>query len=238
MAEHYETVTYWYGKRGRAIELTDELDIGNASSEQQHDYKSPEGTAPERVESRHEVGVDHVKIDGQSVEIVPTLIDDGRRTKKSTEFELRVRPDAIGVMLRRRLDLSYPNQMANVFVADAGAATPDWQPAGTWYTSGGNSVVFGDPRLVPEAERKQHVELMPPLHVVQTSNRRWRDDEFLLPPRLTRGREKIRVRFEFVPVGEPLFPGAKPAEEAWTEFRYWAYCFVMPGTERDSPKPQ
>ena len=57
-----------------------------------------------------------------------------------------------------------------------------------------------------------------------------REDEFLLPPKLTQGRDKIRFRCEFVPVGIPLFPGDPPQEEAWTEFRYWAYCFAMPGT--------
>jgi hypothetical protein len=90
-------------------------------------------------------------------------------------------------MLRRRLDLQYPNQRASVYVADAASAQPDWKEAGTWYTAGGNTVVFGDPRVIPDANRKQHVELSPPAHVVQTSNRRWRDDEFLLPTSLTRG---------------------------------------------------
>jgi hypothetical protein len=94
-------------------------------------------------------------------------------------------------------------------------------------------VVFGDPRAVPEPKRTADVELMPPIHVVQTSNRRWRDDEFLLPPSLTRGRDKIRIRCEFVPVGTPLFPGAPAQEEAWTEFRYWAYAFVMPEARKE-----
>jgi hypothetical protein len=111
--------------------------------------------------------------------------------------------------------------------------SPNWQLAGTWYTAGGNTVVFGDPNAIPERERQQHLELLPPVHIAQTSNRRWRDDEFLLPPRLTQGLEKLRVRCEFVPVNEPLFPGDPPQDEAWTEFRYWAYCFVMPGIDNE-----
>jgi hypothetical protein len=135
-------------------------------------------------------------------------------------------------MLRRRLDMQYPNQKATIYVADASAEKPQWEKAGTWYTAGGNTVVYGEPRALPSAKGKsmREMELAPPAHIVQTSNRRWRDDEFLLPPKLTKGREKIRVRCEFVPVGTPLFPGHPPQEEAWTEFRYWAYCFVMPGT--------
>ena len=90
------------------------------------------------------MGVDHVPAaDGGKTEIVPTLADDGRRTKTHSEFVLRVRPDAVGVMLRRRLDWQYPNQKAIVYVADATAEKPEWQEAGTWYTAGGNTVVYG-----------------------------------------------------------------------------------------------
>jgi hypothetical protein len=235
--EHYETVTYWYGIQSPGLLLTDELDVGNEASELEHEYKSPDATPPDVLHSRHEVGVDHVPSSdgGEPIEVVPTIADDGRRTKTRSEFVLRVRPDAIGVMLRRRLDLKYPNQKARVFVADAASDEPQWQEAGVWYSAGGNTAVFGDPHIVPEKERKQHVELMPPVHVVQTSNRRWRDDEFLLPPALTRGRDRIRVRVDFAPVGETLFPGHPLQDEAWTEFRYWAYCFVMPGIDKASP---
>jgi D-arabinan exo alpha-(1,3)/(1,5)-arabinofuranosidase (non-reducing end) len=231
--EDYETVTYWYGLHRPAIVQTDELDVGDLDSELAHNYQSPDATRPEKLESRHEIGVDKLPRPGSNTPwpIFPTLSDFGRRTKTHSEFTLKIRPDAAGVMLRRRLDLAYPNQKAIVYVADADAAEPEWKEAGVWYTAGGNTVVFGDPRVVPEKQRTQHVELMPPVHVVQTSNRRWRDDEFLLPPALTRGRNKIRVRCKFVPVGEPLFPGHPPQEEAWTEFHYWAYCFVMPAID-------
>jgi hypothetical protein len=66
------------------------------------------------------------------------------------------------------------------------------------------------------------------LHVVQTSNRRFRDDEFLIPRDLTRGRSAIRVRVVFTPVERPLYPGYPLPELAWSEMRYTAYSFVMP----------
>jgi hypothetical protein len=231
-SEHYETVTYWYGLQQAALVLTDEFDVGSTASEKLHQYASPDASAPETVASRPEVGVDHVPArKGEAAkEVVPLLSDDGRHTTTHSEFELTIRADALGVMLRRRLDLQYPDQKAIVYVADASSDKPDWQEAGTWYTAGGNTVVFAEPRTIPEAKRKQHLEQMPPVHIVQTSNRRWRDDEFLLPPRLTRGRDKIRVRCQFVPVKEPLFPGHPLQAEAWTEFRYWAYCFMSPGS--------
>ncbi|HEX4413571.1 MAG TPA: DUF2961 domain-containing protein [Lacipirellulaceae bacterium] len=231
--EHYETVTYWYGLQSAALQMTDEFDVGNPASEKDHDYKSPDVSPPESLASRHEVGVDHIPSNDGSkteIELVPTLTDDGRLTKTQSEFTIRIRPDALGVMLRRRLDLAYPNQKAIIYVADASSKTPDWQEAGSWYTAGGNTVVFGDPRIVPESKRPQSVELMPPVHIPQTSNRRWRDDEFLLPPRLTRGHDKIRVRCEFMPVDLPLMPGQPPQPSAWSEFHYWAYSFTMPQT--------
>jgi hypothetical protein len=229
--QHYETVAYWYGLQQPALRLTDELDVGDEASEKAHAYTSPDATAPERVESRFEVGVDHVKTsDGKEKEVVPTTIDDGRRTTTKTEFTLKIDSSATGVMLRRLLDQQYPNQKANIFVADASTEKPQWEKAGTWYTAGGNTVVYGEPRAVRKFKTTRDAELALPAHIPQTSNRRWREDEFLLPPALTKGRDKIRVRCEFVPVGLPLFPGYPPQEEAWTEFRYWAYCFAMPGT--------
>ncbi|MCA9100463.1 MAG: DUF2961 domain-containing protein, partial [Planctomycetales bacterium] len=228
--EHYRTVTYWYGLPKATLRLTDYLDVGSKESETAHDYESPDSSEATTLASRHEVGVDHIRVaaDGPVVQVVPETAEDGRRTTTYSQFALNIDPTAIGVMLRRWLDLSSPNQRARVSVADADAGTPDWQDAGVWYTAGSNTVVYGDPHSLPPEERKMHEELHPPVHVVQTSNRRWRDDEFLLPVALTRGRSRILVRFEHEPVDLPLYPGYDLPESVWTEFAYWAYCFTMP----------
>jgi len=63
---------------------------------------------------------------------------------------------------------------------------------------------------------------------VQTSNRRWREDEFLPPLNLTEGRSAIRVKIEFVPKNIPLLPGPLITEQAWSEYRYSVYSYVMP----------
>ena len=63
---------------------------------------------------------------------------------------------------------------------------------------------------------------------METSNRRFREDEFLVPGRLTRGRSQIRVRIAFEPVDRPLLPGLPVAELAWSEIRYQAWSWVMP----------
>ena len=96
-----------------------------------------------------------------------------------------------------------------------------WKPAGVWYLAGSNTAVFSSPRG----------ELGEALHVVQTSNRRFRDDEFLLPLALTKGRSSIRLRVQFTPVDIPLFPGQPLPERAWSEIRYSAYSYVTPAVK-------
>ena len=206
--QHYETVTYWYGLPAASLVRTDELKVGDAASERAHRYVSPEASAPYEITSRYEWGPDTVK--GQ--EIYPAQTDRGRVTKGTSEFVLRIDPHNIGVMLRRKLDYSYPNQRAEVWV--------DGKPAGTWYLAGSNTCVYSNPGAPKELGATQHI--------VQTSNRRFRDDEFLLPQALTVGRSSIRVRVRFTPVTIPLYPGYPPADLGWSEIAYTAYSYVMP----------
>lgn len=209
--EHYESVVYWYGRPSPSLVKTDELKIADAESEKAHDYVSPQASEPVEITSRYEWGPD--TLDGK--EIYPPHTDRGRFTRGNSEFTLKLRPDNLGVLLRRKLDYALPNQRAEVFVADASS---DWQRAGTWYLAGSNTCVFSSPKT----------ETGTALHVVQTSNRRFREDEFLIPRALTEGRDAIRVRVVFTPVERPLFPGHPIPDLAWSELRYDAYCFVMP----------
>ena len=140
----------------------------------------------------------------------------------ASTFTLNLTPDNHGVLLRRKLDYAFPNQRAEVYVAPAGAgpitdAGRRWKRAGIWYLAGANTCVYSNPKD----------ELGATQHVVQTSNRRFRDDEFLIPRDLTRGRSAIRVRVKFTPVKRPLFPGHPVPALAWSELRYWAYCWVL-----------
>jgi hypothetical protein len=148
--------------------------------------------------------------------------DRGRKTTGVSEFDLKLDPKNVGVMLRRKLDYALPNQRVQVFVADASRAGADageldWKSAGVWYLAGSNTCVYSNPKD----------ELGAAQHVAQTSNRRFRDDEFLVPRALTAGRSAIRVRVRFTPVWRPLFPGERLSELAWSEIRYTAYCWVM-----------
>jgi hypothetical protein len=204
--EHYQTVTYWYGVNRPTLFKTDSLQIGNAESEKSHNYNSPDASAPYQITSRYERGVDHVG----ATEVHATETDTGRITKTASEFTLKLDPKNTGVMLRRKLDYQYPNQRAAVVV--------DGKPAGTWYTAGANTCVYSNPKG----------ELGATEHKLETSNRRFRDDEFLLPLDLTKGRSEIRVKVQFNPVKIPFYPGASLPDLAWSEIRYDAYCWVLP----------
>jgi hypothetical protein len=215
--EHYRSVTFWYGIPKPSLVMTDHFKVGDPSDERAHGYLSPDASAPYAITSRYELGVDH-EAGPNSPEVFPAETDTGRKTTGASEFKLRLDPGNLGVLLRRKLDYALPNQRADVFVAADDARQPDWKPAGIWYLAGSNTCVYSNPKG----------ELGAAQHIVQTSNRRFRDDEFLVPRELTAGRSSIRVRLRFTPVEIPLFPGYPLAELAWSEIRYDAYCFVMP----------
>lgn len=214
--EHYQTLTYWYGAHHPSLLKTDELKIGNLESEHSHQYVSPSSSAPYEITSRYEWGVD--TLNGQ--EIYAAQTDLGRKTSGVSEFNLKLDPKNLGVLLRRKLDYALPNQRAEISVAPVRGdkIIGAFRPAGIWYLAGSSTCVYSNPKT----------ELGPTQHIVQTSNRRFRDDEFLLARTLTAGRTEIRVRVRFTPVQRPLYPGYPLPELAWSEMRYDAYCYVVP----------
>jgi hypothetical protein len=211
--QHYETIAYWYGLPSPSLVETDQLQIGNASDERSHGYYSPQASEPYTITSRYEWGVD--TLNGK--EIYPAEQDKGRTTKGTSEFKLRLNADNLGVLLRRKLDYSFADQRAEVYIADKSKS--NWKLAGTWYLAGSNTCVYSNPKE----------ELGATQHIVETSNRRFRDDEFLISRELTQGRKTIWVRIKFTPVNRSLFPGYPVGERAWSEIKYTAYSFVRPG---------
>ncbi|HOE96564.1 MAG TPA: DUF2961 domain-containing protein [Candidatus Sumerlaeota bacterium] len=160
-------------------------------------------------------------IPSETREVVPVQTKDGRRTDGTSEFTLRIDPDNHGVMLRRTLDYQYPNQRARIWIAAVGEdGNPgDWREAGVWYEAGADTHLYSDPPG----------ELDPTRKTLQTSGRRFRDSEFLIPLELTRGQSAIRVRAEFWPLERSLWPGQEfPHRTTWTELEYQAWSYVMP----------
>jgi hypothetical protein len=220
--QHYQSVTYWYGAPTPTLVLTDQLKVGDPVSEAAHHYDSPQASAPYSIISRYEWGPDtSTSAGGVLITNFPATTDSGRITTGASEFTLKLNPQNLGVLLRRKLDYAYPNQRAQVFIADGSRGEPapsDWNLAGTWYLAGACTWVSSNPGGELDATE----------HTVQTSNRRFRDDEFLVPPRLTHGHSAIRFRIQFLPLNLPLFPGRVMDPQAWSEMRYDVYSYVHP----------
>ena len=212
--EHYRTLAYWYGLPGACLVPTDSLHVGDADDERAHGYTSPDASPVDTVTSRYEWGVDHVG----TTEVYPATTDTGRHTTGTTELSLAIDPKNYGVMLRRKLDYSFPDQQAEVWVEGDGNGDSGFVHAGTWYTAGSNTCVYSNPAG----------ETDPFSPVVEQSNRRWRDDEFLIARSLTEGRSSLRVRFVFSPANAPLTPQTPLAPQAWSEYRYTAYVWKLP----------
>lgn len=204
--EHYRTLVYWYGLPGACLVPTDAFHVSDAADETSHDYVSADAHGVDTLSTRYEWGVDSIAApDGGTTVVYPATTDTGRHTTGTSEFTLAIRPDNLGVLLRRKLDYGYPDQRAEIYVADAESDPPAFAHSGTWYLAGSNQCVFSDPPG----------ELDPFQPVPQTSNRRWRDDEFLLPRGLTQGRRALRVR-------------VVPTQGTWSEYRYSAYVWTLP----------
>ncbi len=208
--EPYQFVSYWYGTPSATLVQTDLLKVGDLESERSHGYDSPQASEPYSLTSRYEEGPDA----GFSAET-----DIGRYTRGDSKFTLEVEPDNLGVLLRRKLDYKYPNQRAEVYIADGDAQSPKWELAGVWYLAGSNTCIYSDPPG----------EFDLAMHNVQTSNRQFRDDEFIVPSSLTHGLSKMKVWIRFTPVNRELYPKVEyPEMSAWSEFEYKAYCYRMP----------
>lgn len=230
--EHYSGVVYWYGSPTATLVLTDQLNVCHDADAKAHAYSSPTAGDPYQLTSRFEWGPDHdapgwwqeAEVNAQgAAQFYPAEEDSVRTMRGVSEFTVRLDPQNLGVMLRRKLDYLYPNQRAKVFVKNADSDDV-WQDAGQWYTAGSNTCVHSR----PAGGNFTDAELAPTQHNVITSNRRWREDEFLIAPRHTAGVGRLQVRIEFVPDDRPLFPSHPfPAANAWSESRYSVYCYKL-----------
>jgi hypothetical protein len=207
--EHYQSVTYWYGYPGACLVPTDHLHVGDAADETAHRYASPTASAVETLTSRYEWGTDDPSF--------APITDTGRHMTGTSDFTVTLDPANVGALVRRRLDYAFPDQKAEVLVADdADGAT--FEHAATWYTAGSNRCIYSNPSGETDAATQ----------TVETSSRRFRDDEILLPRRLTEGRKAVRVRIVYAPLAQAIYPGAAPVAGAWSEYRYDVYSYVLP----------
>ena len=213
--EHYEGVVYWYGIDSPALVQTDHFFCCTDNEISEHQYHSPTASEPYTLVSRYEWGADH-----RSARMhFPAQEDDVRTMTGTSTFKMRLQKDNLGALLRRKFDFGYPNQRAKVSVRAEGAGA--WNEVGIWYTSGSNTEVYSYPRDNGELGATEHDPV--------TGNRRWREEEFLIPRRFTDGVARLEIKIEYIPVDRPLFPGHPyPEENKWSEGRYWMYCYQMP----------
>ncbi len=218
--EHYSGVAYWYGMDSPSLVLTDHFYACDEKIEiPEHQYQSPTALEPYELVSRYEWGPDHY---GARMHF-PAERDHVRTMTGTSTFRVRLDPENLGVLLRRKFDYAYPNQCANISVREAGSKA-EWNEVGQWYTSGSSTYIYSWPGKEGELGKAQHT--------VMSSNRQWREEEFLIPHHLTEGIKKLEIRVEHVPVEKELFPGHPfPEESVWSESRYWVYCYKMPEVE-------
>ncbi len=233
--EHYEGVVYWYGAPFSTLVLTDQLNVCHEKDASFHQYHSPTASDPYELVSRYEWGPDtdlHSGFvdDGNEKENISALLyypaesDSVRLMRGTTRFVVDIDSNNLGVMLRRKFDYQYPNQQARVSVRDADS-DDDWSPAGIWYTAGSNTCMFS----YPKGRSFTEGELLPTSPEVITSNRRWREEEFLIGHHLTQGVSHLAIQLEWIPDDKPLYPGHPfPEKSGWSEGRYWVYCFQFP----------
>jgi hypothetical protein len=159
--------------------------IGDDGSERDHDYVSPEATTPKVLISLYELGPDTHPPPGvqlgtavpdpkpvQDETIYPPEAQMVRYTTGTSEFRMEIAPITTVSFCAAPSTTASPTRMPRVFVADADAQTPSWESAGEWYTAGSNTFYHSFP------ER----ELGPLDPVVMSSNRRFREEEFLVAP--------------------------------------------------------
>jgi hypothetical protein len=212
--ERSRSVTYWYGLPSACLTLSDSFHVGDPDDERAHDWTAVGEGDVVSLSSRYELGIDRT---ADGIEVHPETTDSGRTVQAQSTFRIAIARDNVGVMLRRKLDYALADQRAVVSIADDRDDAP-FVRAGVWYLAGGTSTVFSDAKE----------ETGPPDAVVQPSNRRFRDDEFLLPRALTEGRSRLRVRLDVVPQTAPIAPGAEPPARGWSALRYWAYSYRVP----------
>ena len=200
--EHYRTVAFWYGSPNPCLVPADELHVGDTDDEAKHAYVAVGGSTPYSVTSRYELGVDHVG----AISIFPAATDTGRKVDVSSEFTISIPEQNAGVLLRRTLDYEIEDQRAEVFVRDGSDPNATFQHAGTWLTAGSTQSLYAN----------APTETGVALPMVREVDRRWKDDEFLVAPRFARGKKSLRVRIV--------------VSSAWTEFRYRAYAWTLPGS--------
>ncbi|MDD5191590.1 MAG: DUF2961 domain-containing protein [Candidatus Nanoarchaeia archaeon] len=117
---NYSSVAFYYAVDTPSTELTDSLNIGNNTSESLHEYNTTNGIYIPSTFHQYP---------GYDTATPVSVSDDGINfTNGQSQFTAAINSNNTGVIIRRRLDYSLINQMADIYVDD--------NYAGKWYTAG------------------------------------------------------------------------------------------------------
>lgn len=115
-----QSVTYYYVKDKPSLLLTDELDVGNPTSEKQHKYRAA-GKSPVLTGSYW--------YDGELNNVLlptPPITDNGRRVRRHSKFTVSIDPANQGIRIRRRTDKENNRQLAKVYIDGVPVTERPW----------------------------------------------------------------------------------------------------------------
>ena len=193
----FRSAVFYYWNPAPVLSLTDEFDVGDPEAERAHAY-TVSG-------SRSRVQVDEACYEGNFDQL---FTDSGRWTDGVSTFRLRLDPDNDGVRLRKRINqLSY-HQAVQVHV--------DGQPVGLWFEQGSQYHLFQEK---PGSRDYQPQGYRPDWGYI---TRRFRDTEFEIPARFTRGKPSVELTMKTLDAEAALDPDNRGLTN---EYHYWVYCY-------------
>ncbi|MDR3713633.1 MAG: DUF2961 domain-containing protein [Puia sp.] len=188
----FNSAVFYYMNPNPCLSLTDRLDVGDSGSETAHGYHCKGSVT--------RLATDTAFYEGAYSD---PLVDAGRWTNGESRFTVIVDPHNDGVRIRKRIDQTAYHQALRVYV--------DGEPAGEWFEQGANYHLN---------KRLYYSDTLPDwgkgnLHA------RFRDTEFEIPARLTRGKTTLSIRIQTI--GSLA---VDPREAGLTnEYYYWIYSY-------------
>lgn len=168
---HYSGTAFFYQRDEPVLALTDEIDIGDAASEQAHDYACETEIEAVSHTLPYEGSYQLTLQDDAPRDRDHAFKDTGRVWDGTCSFTLKISPDNTGVKLRRRSYYGFgavgsmgggrPEPVLTQ--AQRVRVTVDGEDAGSWY--------------------------LPTGHARAT----WRETEFEIPKNLTQGKEQLKI---------------------------------------------
>jgi len=199
---NYRSVAFFYHHPKQVLLLTDKIDVGSDVSEKEHNYHAKKIIRKERKTLPYEgntqvIAAIHAQKYNEDILQIEGITDDVHAWDESCEFDVKIVPNNTGVKIRKRYDGDWPESKKK---PDPPRSMPlidsqevlvlvDGADAGIWYL----------PRRI--------------------ARRCWMEDDFEIPEKYTKGKNKIHIRLE------------NRGETGWNAAAYWIYSYV-PRTQR------